>query len=234
MKGRGRVERHNGATGPAAAPAHHRAPELARLGAPRRRAFPSVWGSPTFGRSGSTWTGRPAHAGLRRRRVRKVQSSAHVAVRTRSRIPPTRCASCCSTTAVGSGCRARRLTSAPTPAMRRRPGLRATGRRQTHRTRPPAGITPQQLHPRDWWTGPEIYVVVDDYDLIGTGARRTCSPRWPSSSRTRVRSGCIWWWPAGSPASTRSPHRSRDVTDSGPGQHRTGPLRRSPGGRRLR
>ncbi|GEM33418.1 hypothetical protein NN3_44250 [Nocardia neocaledoniensis NBRC 108232] len=26
--------------------------------------------------------------------------------------------------------------------------------------------TPQQLRDRDWWSGPEIYVVVDDYDIV--------------------------------------------------------------------
>ncbi|WP_329042850.1 type VII secretion protein EccCa [Streptomyces sp. NBC_00178] len=35
---------------------------------------------------------------------------------------------------------------------------------------PPAGITPRELKKRDWWTGPELYVVVDDYDLVaGSG-----------------------------------------------------------------
>ncbi|WP_432974621.1 type VII secretion protein EccCa [Dactylosporangium sp. CA-233914] len=34
---------------------------------------------------------------------------------------------------------------------------------------PPSGITPQQLRDRDWWQGPEIYVVVDDYDLVAGG-----------------------------------------------------------------
>ncbi|MEC3920344.1 type VII secretion protein EccCa [Nocardia sp. CDC160] len=31
---------------------------------------------------------------------------------------------------------------------------------------PEPDITPQRLHDRDWWSGPEIYVVVDDYDMI--------------------------------------------------------------------
>ncbi|WP_067818994.1 type VII secretion protein EccCa [Nocardia inohanensis] len=34
---------------------------------------------------------------------------------------------------------------------------------------PGADITPQQLRERNWWTGPEIYVVVDDYDMVTTG-----------------------------------------------------------------
>ncbi len=31
---------------------------------------------------------------------------------------------------------------------------------------PSADITPAQLRRRDWWTGPEIFVFVDDYDLL--------------------------------------------------------------------
>jgi S-DNA-T family DNA segregation ATPase FtsK/SpoIIIE len=32
---------------------------------------------------------------------------------------------------------------------------------------PPAGVTPAQLASRSWWEGPEIYLIVDDYDLVG-------------------------------------------------------------------
>jgi DNA segregation ATPase FtsK/SpoIIIE, S-DNA-T family len=31
---------------------------------------------------------------------------------------------------------------------------------------PGPDITPRQLRERNWWSGPEIYVVVDDYDMI--------------------------------------------------------------------
>jgi S-DNA-T family DNA segregation ATPase FtsK/SpoIIIE len=31
---------------------------------------------------------------------------------------------------------------------------------------PPSDITPQQLRERSWWSGPEVYVVVDDYDMV--------------------------------------------------------------------
>jgi DNA segregation ATPase FtsK/SpoIIIE, S-DNA-T family len=31
---------------------------------------------------------------------------------------------------------------------------------------PPAGITAQELRARDWWAGPELYLIVDDYDLV--------------------------------------------------------------------
>jgi S-DNA-T family DNA segregation ATPase FtsK/SpoIIIE len=33
---------------------------------------------------------------------------------------------------------------------------------------PPADLTPDQLRNRSWWSGSEVYVVVDDYDLVAT------------------------------------------------------------------
>lgn len=33
---------------------------------------------------------------------------------------------------------------------------------------PADDVTPAQLRDRSWWTGPEIYVLVDDYDLVAT------------------------------------------------------------------
>ncbi|MEZ0050623.1 S-DNA-T family DNA segregation ATPase FtsK/SpoIIIE [Mycobacterium sp. MAA66] len=35
---------------------------------------------------------------------------------------------------------------------------------------PGAGITQQQLRDRSWWSGPELYVMVDDYDLVADSA----------------------------------------------------------------
>ena len=34
---------------------------------------------------------------------------------------------------------------------------------------PGADVTPQQLARRDWWTGPEYYILVDDYDMLMPG-----------------------------------------------------------------
>lgn len=34
---------------------------------------------------------------------------------------------------------------------------------------PPPDVTPQQLRERSWWQGPELYLVVDDYDLVSGG-----------------------------------------------------------------
>ncbi|MFF3224918.1 type VII secretion protein EccCa [Nocardia suismassiliense] len=35
---------------------------------------------------------------------------------------------------------------------------------------PGPDVTPQQLKDRSWWSGPELYVVVDDYDLVATSS----------------------------------------------------------------
>jgi S-DNA-T family DNA segregation ATPase FtsK/SpoIIIE len=38
---------------------------------------------------------------------------------------------------------------------------------------PPPGISSRELRRRDWWSGPELYAVVDDYDLVaGTAGQR--------------------------------------------------------------
>ncbi|MDH6604670.1 S-DNA-T family DNA segregation ATPase FtsK/SpoIIIE [Streptomyces sp. SAI-208] len=49
---------------------------------------------------------------------------------------------------------------------------------ETLRSRmPPADITPTQLAERGWWEGPELYVVVDDYDLAaGSMGRGPLAP----------------------------------------------------------
>jgi DNA segregation ATPase FtsK/SpoIIIE, S-DNA-T family len=35
---------------------------------------------------------------------------------------------------------------------------------------PGQDITPEQLRRRDWWSGPEVFVLVDDYDLVSSSA----------------------------------------------------------------
>ncbi|WP_280359032.1 type VII secretion protein EccCa [Nocardia otitidiscaviarum] len=35
---------------------------------------------------------------------------------------------------------------------------------------PGPDVTPQQLKDRSWWSGPELYVIVDDYDLVATSS----------------------------------------------------------------
>ncbi|HEY5854476.1 MAG TPA: type VII secretion protein EccCa [Aldersonia sp.] len=45
------------------------------------------------------------------------------------------------------------------------------------RTRlPHPDVTQQQLRDRSWWTGPEIYVVVDDYDLVSGASGTPLAP----------------------------------------------------------
>ncbi|MEV0148071.1 MULTISPECIES: type VII secretion protein EccCa [unclassified Nonomuraea] len=35
---------------------------------------------------------------------------------------------------------------------------------------PPADLTPEQLRSRSWWEGSDLYIVVDDYDLVATSS----------------------------------------------------------------
>ena len=41
---------------------------------------------------------------------------------------------------------------------------------------PGPDVTPQQLRDRSWWTGPDCYVLVDDYDLVATGPTNPLQP----------------------------------------------------------
>jgi len=42
--------------------------------------------------------------------------------------------------------------------------------------RPGPDVTPEQLRTRSWWTGPECFVLVDDYDLVATAATTPLLP----------------------------------------------------------
>jgi DNA segregation ATPase FtsK/SpoIIIE, S-DNA-T family len=44
------------------------------------------------------------------------------------------------------------------------------------RRMPPSRATPTQLRDRSWWSGPEIYVVIDDYDLVGSAGGNPLAP----------------------------------------------------------
>jgi DNA segregation ATPase FtsK/SpoIIIE, S-DNA-T family len=50
---------------------------------------------------------------------------------------------------------------------------------------PGADVTAAQLRERSWWTGPEIYVVVDDYDLVVTPSGNPLSPLLPYLAQGR-------------------------------------------------
>ncbi len=41
---------------------------------------------------------------------------------------------------------------------------------------PPADLTLEELRQRSWWSGPEAYVVVDDYELVAAGAENPLLP----------------------------------------------------------
>lgn len=41
---------------------------------------------------------------------------------------------------------------------------------------PGENVTQQQLRTRSWWSGPQIYVVVDDYDLVATSTGNPLTP----------------------------------------------------------
>jgi S-DNA-T family DNA segregation ATPase FtsK/SpoIIIE len=41
---------------------------------------------------------------------------------------------------------------------------------------PDAGVTQRQLRERSWWSGPDMYVVVDDYELVAGAARNPLTP----------------------------------------------------------
>ncbi|MCO6005331.1 type VII secretion protein EccCa [Actinoallomurus purpureus] len=41
---------------------------------------------------------------------------------------------------------------------------------------PPPDVTGQDLRERNWWTGPELYLVVDDYDLVAGTSRGPLAP----------------------------------------------------------
>jgi S-DNA-T family DNA segregation ATPase FtsK/SpoIIIE len=41
---------------------------------------------------------------------------------------------------------------------------------------PGADVTQEQLRNRSWWQGPELFVIVDDYDLVATQAGNPLQP----------------------------------------------------------
>lgn len=41
---------------------------------------------------------------------------------------------------------------------------------------PGSDITPQQLRDRSWWSGPEIYIIVDDYDMVAVSGQNPLAP----------------------------------------------------------
>ena len=50
---------------------------------------------------------------------------------------------------------------------------------------PGPDVTPDQLRNRSWWTGAEVYVVVDDYDLVSTQQSSPVAPLQPLMAQAR-------------------------------------------------
>jgi DNA segregation ATPase FtsK/SpoIIIE, S-DNA-T family len=50
---------------------------------------------------------------------------------------------------------------------------------------PPADVTPRQLQDRSWWEGPDLYLVVDDYDLVGGGRTSPLQPLLDFAAQSR-------------------------------------------------
>ena len=50
---------------------------------------------------------------------------------------------------------------------------------------PGPDITPEQLRNRSWWTGAEVFLVVDDYDLVSTASDQPLAPLVPLLSQAR-------------------------------------------------
>ena len=79
---------------------------------------------------------------------------------------------------------------------------------------PGPDVTPDQLRNRSWWTGAEVFVVVDDYDLVGDAAVLTrggaaaadgAGPR----RRAARRGGAAYGWRLARPLRTRHPVAAR-------------------------
>ncbi|MFW6773551.1 type VII secretion protein EccCa [Nocardioides sp. CPCC 205120] len=50
---------------------------------------------------------------------------------------------------------------------------------------PGPDVTPEQLRNRSWWTGAEVFVVVDDYDLVATAQSSPVQPLQPLMAQAR-------------------------------------------------
>lgn len=50
---------------------------------------------------------------------------------------------------------------------------------------PPEDLTVQQLKDRSWWSGPDVYVIVDDYDMVATSGGNPLQPLVDLASHAR-------------------------------------------------
>ena len=91
--------------------------------------------------------------------------------------PRSRPASCWSTTAAACSARSttEHLIGYGTAAETTVPLVESVASYMDKR-RPGPDVTPEQLRARSWWTGPECFVLVDDYDLVATGPANPLLP----------------------------------------------------------
>ena len=54
---------------------------------------------------------------------------------------------------------------------------------------PGENVTQQQLRTRSWWSGPDIYLIIDDYDLVAGASGNPLAPLADSCRTPRI-SGC--------------------------------------------
>lgn len=50
---------------------------------------------------------------------------------------------------------------------------------------PGPDVTPDQLRNRSWWSGAEVFIVIDDYDLVATGQNSPAQPLQPLMAQAR-------------------------------------------------
>ena len=73
---------------------------------------------------------------------------------------------------------------------RRRCSSRSAG--YMDKRRPGPDVTPEQLRDRSWWTGPECFVLVDDYDLVTTGGTNPLHAAAGPTCPRPATSVCTW------------------------------------------
>ena len=64
-------------------------------------------------------------------------------------------------------------------------GLINEAEQAMRRRLPGPDVTADQLRNRSWWTGPELFVIVDDYELVATAGNNPLSPLVPHLAQAR-------------------------------------------------
>ena len=85
---------------------------------------------------------------------------------------------------------------------------------------PGPAVTAEQLRTRSWWSGPELFLIVDDYDLVAEPEREPVGTAGRVPAPRRVTSACTSSSPAepaapGGPSSTPCLQRLADLATPG-------------------